>query len=344
MTGASAPATSDEAGWLVLVCRAAWDETHDVRTFVLARADGSAIAFEPGQFMTLRAHIGGAPVERCYTLASSAAVSGAVAITVKRKPGGRMSTHLHATLGPGARIEAHGPTGAFGPGEDSARRWLLISGGSGITPMAAIVRTAADLGTDLDAVFVHAARSPRDVIFADEFARLSRRLPRLRVHLVASRTEGAAWTGESGRIDAAMLARAVPDLAARHVLCCGPEGFMATVRGLVSPTRYAEESFDFGAPPAAPVATEGVTRRIAFARSGKSFDCPPGATILEAARAAGVPMPSSCGKGVCGTCKSRKLSGIVTMAHGGGIRQREIDQGMILPCSSRPDSDVTLDR
>ena len=109
---------------------------------------------------------------------------------------------------------------------------------------------------------------------------------------------------------------------------------------------YLEESFDFGkaedAPP--PVASSDPVRRITFARSGRSFDCAPGQSILQAAKAAGVPMPSSCARGMCGTCKCRKLSGSVTINHQGGIRQREIDAGLILPCSSRPETDVTLDR
>jgi ferredoxin-NADP reductase len=346
--------------WSTLVCRAAWDETPDVRTFLLAPAAGGAIAFEAGQFLTLRAIIGGETVERCYTIASSAAVVASVQITVKRKPGGALSGHLHDTLRPGGTVEAFGPAGAFGVPCDPAP-WLLLlaAAGSGVTPMAAILRTAADHGEDLDAVFVHAARTADDVIFADELARLSRRLPRLGVVLAVSRC-GPGWPGLRGRIDAAALRACVPDLAARTVLCCGPVGFMATVREAamaagVPPSRCLEESFDVTAGPApavpAPVAAAPVAatvaapvRRITLARSGRTFDCAPGQTILQAARAAGVPMPASCTRGLCGTCKCRKTEGSVTMVHAGGIRQREIDAGMILPCSSRPETDLTLDR
>lgn len=336
-------------GWMRLVCRAAWDETADVRTFLLAPEAGDRIDFDPGQFMTFRMQIDGEIIERCYSLSSSAAVAGTVAITVKQKPGGRMSGRLHTGLRPGGRIDAFAPSGRFGLGEAGSTKVLLVSAGSGVTPMASILRTAADLGRDLDVVFVHAARTPADVIFADEFAGLKRRLPRLRVLLAASRPDDA-WTGLRGRLDDGLL-RAVPDLAARRVLCCGPEGFMATVRGFASTSgvpddAYLEESFDFNAIDEAPPApaSSAPTRRITFARSGRSFDCAPGQSILQAAKAAGVPMPSSCAKGMCGTCKSRKLSGSVTMSHQGGIRQREIDAGMILPCCSRPDADVTLDR
>lgn len=337
--------------WGRLTCRHVWDETRDVRTFVLAPEDGSRIVYEPGQFMTFRTAVGEAPLERTYTLASSAAAERAVAITVKRKPGGSLSRHLHDTLRPGATIEAFGPSGRFTPGAVPGEAYLLLSAGSGITPMLSIVRTAADLGIDLDVAFVHAAHTPADFIAKAELAALARRLPRLRVALVPSRAH-ARWKRESGRVDTAMLERLVPDCARRAVLTCGPAGFMAAMREAtaalgVPAARYAEESFDFDAAGGLAAANSNEAapgHRITFARSGRSFDCAPGATILEAARAEGIALPSSCSRGMCGTCKSFKVSGTVAMGDVAALRPREIARGFILPCSSRPESDVVLDR
>ncbi|MBJ3775481.1 hybrid-cluster NAD(P)-dependent oxidoreductase [Acuticoccus mangrovi] len=335
--------------WGTLTCRAVWDETHDVRTFLLAPTDGARIVYEPGQFMTFRLDLGEEVVERSYTLASSAAADRAVAITVKRKPGGLVSGHLHDTLVPGATIEAMGPAGRFGPARADGDKFLLLSAGSGITPMLSVVRTAADLGIALDAVFVHAARKPDDMIAAHELAALARRVPKVRIVPVASRANGS-WAGAKGRLDRDRLAALVPDLAERTVLTCGPEGFMAAMRAAaaelgVPPGRYHEESFDFGAlEQSAPVDESAPAKRVTFAKSGKSFDCPPGMTILAAAKAAGIAMPSSCTRGICGTCKCLKVSGKVAMSHTDALRQREIDRGFILPCSSRPETDVVIDR
>jgi ferredoxin len=108
--------------------------------------------------------------------------------------------------------------------------------------------------------------------------------------------------------------------------------------------RYHEESFVFAQDPAPPVeATEGGFR-VAFSKTGRVIDCAADHFVLRAASAAGLKLASSCTRGMCGTCKSRLTSGRVDMQHNGGIRQREIDQGMILLCCSRPLSDLVIER
>ncbi len=84
--------------------------------------------------------------------------------------------------------------------------------------------------------------------------------------------------------------------------------------------------------------------KVELTASGQVIDCSEAQFVLQAAKAAGLRLPSSCTRGMCGTCKSRLLSGTVEMTHLGGIRQREIDQGWILPCCSRPTSDLVIER
>jgi ferredoxin len=84
--------------------------------------------------------------------------------------------------------------------------------------------------------------------------------------------------------------------------------------------------------------------KVEFTRSRRVIDAPEDTFILAAAMRAGLRLPSSCTQGVCGTCKCKLVSGQVEMTHAGGIRQREIDQGMILVCCSRPLSDLIIER
>ncbi len=340
-----------------LVCRALTEETHDVRSFHFATGQPCRFRFEAGQFLTLELPVGGETVFRCYTISSPPTRPETLSITTKRVRGGPASNWLHDHVQPGVRLRATGPSGAFvlphapGPG------LLFLSGGSGVTPLMSMLRTLFDRAEDRDVVFVHSARSPRDIIFRDELTLMARRLPRLRVAHVVENVDGEpGWPGLVGRLDARTLGLLAPDLMDRGVYCCGPTPYMAGVRALLDQagfdrSRYHEESFSFEALPGAvheEVATaEAVaeaTFSVTFAKSGKTVACPPGTTVLAAAKAAGLRLPSSCTRGVCGTCKSRMLSGRVDMRHGGGIRPREVDQGMVLICCSRPLEDLVIDR
>jgi ferredoxin-NADP reductase len=337
-----------------LVCRAIIDETHDVKSFVLAPPVPQLFHFAPGQFLTFELPVGGSKLSRCYTISSAPTRPHTLSITVKRKMGGVVSNWLHDKLRVGDTIRAAGPMGDFSTEVHPCEKRLFLSGGSGITPLMAMARYDHDLGADPDTIFVHCARTPADIIFRQELDLMAQRCSRLQVtHLVESVTGEPGWSGHCGRVSRGFLDVVAPDFHEREIFCCGPAPFMAAVRHLVqeagfSMTRYHEESFVFEErtpvsqdPP--PKAAANI-HTITFCRSGRSLRCDESTTILAAARAAGLRLPSSCTKGICGTCKSRKISGEVDMAHAGGIRQREIDQGFILLCCSRPRGDVIIDR
>ena len=95
------------------------------------------------------------------------------------------------------------------------------------------------------------------------------------------------------------------------------------------------------APAAAPIETHF---KVSFAKSRRDIDCAHDQNVLDAAKKAGVRVPASCTQGMCGTCKVKLVSGEVEMKHAGGIRQREIDQGMVLLCCSKPKSDLVIDK
>jgi len=340
-----------------LVCRAVTQETADVRSFHFATERPSRFRFEAGQFLTLELPIDGGTVFRCYTISSPPTRPETVSITSKRVPGGPGSNWLHDTMRPGMHLRATGPSGVFVLPPARAAKLLFLSGGSGVTPLMSMARTLFDRADDRDVAFVHSARSPGDIIFREELALMAQRLPRLRVaHVVEGTGLEPGWPGLVGRLDLRALGLLVPDFLERDVHCCGPAPYMAGVRALLDQagfdrSRYKEESFSFDELPS-PVAEAVVeaetaaeaTFSVTFAKSGKAVACPPGTTVLMAARQAGLRLPSSCTRGVCGTCKSRMLSGRVDMRHGGGIRQREVDQGMILICCSRPLEDLVIDR
>ncbi|QNQ98210.1 hybrid-cluster NAD(P)-dependent oxidoreductase [Pseudomonas oryzihabitans] len=336
-----------------LECCAIRVETADVKTFVFRCPDFVALAFEPGQFITLSLTIDGQRLSRCYTLSSTPTRPFSLAITVKRVPGGPVSNWLHDHLEVGSRLQASGPAGIFTPVGHPVRRLLYLSAGSGVTPLMAMTRAAFDLGSDPDIAFVHSARTPRDIIFRDELAHLQATQPGLRVFAICEAPGAEAdWQGPLGRLDLPLLERLVPDFREREVFICGPQGYMDAVQRTLQErgfdlAHFHQESFTIGSPAApaeiAPTAVGEALFTVTLARSGKVFSMAGDQTVLSAARRAGVIVPSSCGQGLCGTCKTALLEGQVEMRHAGGIRQREIDRGLRLLCCSRPTSNLVLD-
>src|SRR4051794_25616477 len=347
-----------------LVCRQVQAITHDVKTFLFEAAEPALFQHEPGQFVTLHLQIDGRPVSRCYTIATPPTRPHLLGITVKRQPGGLVSNWLHDTMTPGRRISADGPFGVFTSTRHPSGRYVFLSGGSGITPVMSMTRTLYDLGSDADVVFVRSARTPADIIFRRELDLMVSTVPTMRVaHVCEADAPLEPWGGLRGFLTREMLQLLAPDLTERVVFCCGPAPYMAAVRRILVEAGldmqdYHEESFSFedltvrefagheetdadlevdGAPPG------GTTYSVEFTRSGRTFTCAEDENVLDAAYAAGLSPLSSCGEGMCGTCKSTMLSGSVDMQHNGGIRPREIAQNKILICCFKPLSDLSID-
>jgi ferredoxin-NADP reductase len=338
----------------ILVCRQVRQETHDVRSFVFSGRTPRLFHYKPGQFLTLDLEIGGQTINRCYTISSTPTRPHLISITVKRVPGGPVSNWLHDNLKPGMEIKAIGPMGEFTSADHPAPKYLFLSGGSGITPLMSMSRAYHDLALGADIMFAHSARSPADIIFRTELALIEKNSPSFRAVAICE-TDAAEerWGGYRGRLSLPMLKLIAPDFAERTIFTCGPSPYMAAVRqilgeGAFDMSRYHEESFNFdelsGGDAPAPTASAETGFKVEFTKSGKTIECGPETFVLDAARQAGLKLPSSCTKGLCGTCKCKLVSGKVDMKHAGGIRQREIDQGMVLICCSKPLSDLVVER
>lgn len=362
----SSPAVWGEDDSSTLVCRQIQDITHDVKTFLFEADQPSLFQHDPGQFITLQLEIDGRSISRCYTISSPPSRPHLLGITVKRQPGGVVSNWLHDTMTPGKRISADGPFGVFTIARHQSAKYLFLSGGSGITPVMSMTRALYDLGSDADVVFVHNARTPSDIIFRRELETIASTVPTVRVvHVCERDSPGEPWGGLRGFLSVEMLQLIAPDLTERVVFCCGPAPYMAAVRRMLVDAdfdmqNYHEESFSFddltmkefsahgttdavvdhGGPGDA---SETTTYSVEFVRSGRTFTCADDENVLDAAYAAGLSPASSCGQGMCGTCKTTMLSGTVDMQHDGGIRPREIAQNKILICCSKPLSDLTID-
>jgi 3-phenylpropionate/trans-cinnamate dioxygenase ferredoxin reductase subunit len=190
------------------------------------RADGhDGLRFAPGQFVWLKlAHAPYALSEHPFSLSGSAADAARPAVTVKAL--GDLTARARP-LAAGTRVLLDGPHGAWRPPLPDAG-WILVCAGIGITPAMSVLRTLADAGDRRPVLLVDGNRTWDAVTFREELDALRGRLDLDVVHVL--RRPGDDWAGERGRIDAALLAGALPaDAAARNVLVCGGAAFAADV-------------------------------------------------------------------------------------------------------------------
>lgn len=341
----------------MLVCTSVVDEAPEVKTFTFAVEDGGWFRYMPGQFITVELRTKDGDLHRTYTVSSSPSRPYAISITVKAQPTSVGTRWMFENVRPGSRIRAYGPNGHFTLMLHPAKKYLFISAGSGITPMMSMLRWLFDCDPGADVTFVNSSRRPEDIIFRDELEMLARRMPNLTIgFLPEMRSAVSPWGGLMGRVDRHKLALLAPDFMRREIFCCGPEPFMSVVSGIVRSEGFDMAHFhqeSFGASSfARPAQMEGEERNleptsseltVTFLGSNKRGHCPPGQTILETARNAGVRIPSACQSGICGTCRVFKRSGDVEMRHNGGISQQDISSGYVLACCSRPLSPIEVD-
>ena len=305
-------------------------ETADVKTFVL-RPNRRWHGHRAGQYTTIEVEINGVRVRRCYSI-SSAPADPRVAITVKRVPGGRVSSWLHDHLGTGDVIGLGAAAGDFVLPDHEPARLLLISGGSGITPVMSIIRDLAARAAIRDVTFVHYARSRADVIFRAELEALAARHRGLRL-LIHTDDEG-------GGFDAAELACRVPDFAERTTYLCGPPGLMARVEQLWDRAGAALRRERFVLP-TLEGSTDSRLLQLRLARSDRAIAVNTTGTLLEQLERAGQRPASGCRIGICHTCKRRKHHGAVRNLVTGAVSS-EPDEDIQL-CISVPCSDIELD-
>jgi ferredoxin-NADP reductase len=315
------------------------DETADTRTLVLApgrRWPGH----RAGQYVPIEIEVDGARVRRCYSISSGGAAPGArrIGITVRRVPGGRASTALHQ-LRRGAVVGLGAPAGDFVLDAPVSPKLLLVGGGSGITPIIAMIRDLADrrqgeTGRARDIIVIHGSRNTADAIFGAELASLATRFAWLRIH---ARRDDV----ESGRLDAQGLRALVPDLADREIFVCGPLGLIEVVaqaaRDVGALHRVHQERFL--APAARSVgAAEAVT--VALLRTGVEVVATGPGPLLDQLERAGQHPVFGCRMGICHSCSCRKLRGTVEDSVT-GVVSSEPDQEIRL-CVSLARSDLEL--
>lgn len=313
------------------------DETPTIKTFLL-QPNALWRGALAGQFVRVGLEINGRQVERVYSLSSHPGAS-QLAITVKAKAGGLVSQHLHQNTRVGDVLRLSQAEGDFvlptPLPESGTTKILLLSAGSGITPVMAMLRTLWSSHYQGNVVFVHVCKQPEELCFATSLQDIATHMPQLRVI--------THYTQASGHLTADTLRLAVPDLAQRTTWLCGPQGMMDTVQALwradgIAAPLYTER---FTALPLLPPAQPGVPVDITLARTGSTFTTAGNAPLLVQAESAGFFPKHGCRMGICRSCQCTKKTGTVENLQTGEVSSTPNEQ--IRLCISVARSDLVLD-
>ncbi|WP_175690492.1 ferredoxin--NADP reductase [Burkholderia anthina] len=321
-------------------------ESDDACSFVfdVPAALHDAFAYRPGQFLTLNVPCAEATVARCYSLSSAPGIDTAPKITVKRVRDGRASNWLCDRIRAGDALDVLPPAGVFTP-RTLDGDLLLFAGGSGITPVLSILKSALVHGRGM-LTLIYANRDERSVIFRDELQQLAHRHPgRLRVIHWLDSVQGVPQQRH--------LEELARPFSQQETFICGPALFMenalAAMLGLGLPRArvYVER---FASLPDAPAqadvaataaeAGDGAAIETVLDGDAFTFDSAPGETLLDAMLRAGVPAPNSCRMGQCGACMCRIERGEVALDSNHVLDDDEIAAGWTLACCARPASDA----
>jgi ferredoxin-NADP reductase len=280
--------------------------------------------FEAGQHINLTVEIDGRRRTRPYSPAS-VPTARHIELTIGRHDGGLVSEYLCDHARPGMVVHLDSVGGDFVLPTVRPRRILLVSGGSGITPVMSMLRSLRAEGFTGEVAFVHYARSAPEACYADELAAMTD------VRVLHGYTRGGQ--GDlTGYFDADHLAAAMPEPDA--VFVCGPPALVDAVRALCPDAK--SESF---VPVAFTVPVESSGGRVTFTDT-KVDVTDDGRPLLEQAESAGLSPESGCRMGICHSCTRRKTRGAVKNLITGAVSTA--DEEDIQICVSAPVGDVDI--
>ncbi|MGA9913088.1 MAG: ferredoxin--NADP reductase, partial [Paraburkholderia sp.] len=338
--------------------------------FDLPQALHDAFSYRPGQFLTPKVPCADAIVQRCYSLSSAPGIDRAPKITVKRVRDGRVSNWMCDSIQPGDELDVMAPAGVFTP-RSLDGDLLLFAGGSGITPVLSILKSALVNGRGM-LTLIYANRDAQSVIFSEELRQLGQRhAGRLRVIHWLDSVQGIPqqrhleelarpWSTQECFICgpalfmesalAAMLAlglprakvhverfASLPDLPATPGATgvTGATGLPAA-RTVSAAPEQSDEPLASETPQTASVANAAI--ETVLDGNTFAFTCETGETLLDAMLRADVPAPNSCRSGLCGACMCRVEAGSVNLNANHVLDAADLTDGWTLACSATPAS------
>jgi ferredoxin-NADP reductase len=308
-------------------------ETDDAATLVIRPGWGWRYDHHPGQYVGIGVQVNGKFQWRSYSVSSPPVRRGrTISITVRAMPEGKLSAHLVNGLEPGTIVRLARPEGDFVLPDPPPAKMLFLVGGSGVTPVMAMLRTMDRRGSMPDVVMHYSSPTPERMIFRDELDRLESTYDELTVHRLHTDTDGMLELSDLDTI--------CPDWRERETWACGPGPMLDAISehfeaaGLEDRLHLERFSLKLSGD-----GGEGGT--ITFRTSGKSAEADGATTVLEAGEAAGVGMPFGCRMGICHTCTLTLVDGTIRDLRNGDEFDQPNEQ--VQTCVTVPVGDCTFD-
>jgi ring-1,2-phenylacetyl-CoA epoxidase subunit PaaE len=329
------------------------EETPDTKTISFWQPIHQAVSYLAGQFITVIIEINGKKVRRSYSMSSSPR-EGNLAITVKKVPNGLISNYLCDLAKVGDAIEIMEPMGNFNliPDANKSRNIVLFGGGSGITPLMSILKTALQAEPKSKVYLVYGSRSEKEIIFKKHLDRLEIEFhERLKVIHVLTKPS-YSWVGYKTRINQASTVTFLKqdfgiNITEAEYYLCGPEGMMEQVINALKLFEVPAENinkehfWEENSKKEAEIIEEDNSLKpqtVIINYEGKKYDIlvKPHETILEAALNQDLDLPYSCQAGMCTACMGKCVAGTISMDEEDGLTDKEIKEGYLLTCVAHP--------
>ena len=334
-------------------------------TLAIPPEQRSAFAFEPGQFLTVRATIGGQDVRRSYSISSPRSLltqRGELTLGIRPVEGGVFSNWAASELRAGDTLKVMPPDGRFTVHKPRALHRVGFAAGSGITPILSLMASTLEESPDAKFTLVYGNRRMDSVMFNEALQDLKDRYAgRLTlIHILSRQAQEVPLL--EGRIDGdkvrALIATLLPVASMDEVFICGPEAMIeateaALLEAGVRPDRLHTERFTSPTLEALPAGvrkavvlghpalpTEGdVSLTVLLDGKSHALRMNRDERVLDVALNAGLDLPWSCRGGVCCTCRAKVMEGSVQMEKNFTLEPWETDKGFVLSCQARPTSD-----
>ena len=312
--------------------------------------------YKPGQFLTLILPINGEKVRRAYSLSTSPYLDEKPAVVVKRVDDGLVSNYINDNVKQGDVIELMPPMGTFTPeiNPAQARDLVLIGGGSGITPLMGILKSALKQEDNSSVSLLYANRDIDSIIYKEKLEGLKAQYGD-RFNYIQSLDEApSAWEGNAGLLDRERLKELISGISDWNkdttlYYVCGPQGLMDLAfeafealgidsHNTVKESFFAAQSTS-DTPEVAAVSGEGSEVKIKYDGQEYDFKVPQGKSILEAALSQDIDLPYSCQSGLCTACMGKCLSGEVDLTDAEALSEEERADGYVLTCVGKPLTD-----